>query len=143
MHDSVITRRFWVVPTVGCATVRMKTEQLVYAGLGFLFLILLGIGVFADRSVAKLVDDSKAVVQTVEVKKALEEVLSLLSEVRTPASESVAARVREAEANIRKLTAHDQRQQGRLDVLEPLVTAMLNTPSSAAMNEIRSNLALL
>jgi hypothetical protein len=37
----------------------MKTEQTVYAGLGFLFLILLAIGIFADRSVAKLVDDSK------------------------------------------------------------------------------------
>src|SRR5439155_6514373 len=143
MHDSVITRRFWVVPTVGCATVRMKTEQTVYAGLGFLFLILLGIGVFADRSVAKLVDDSKAVVQTVEVKKSLEELSSLLTEIRTTGTDSVSIHIRETETKIRKLTADNQRQQGRLDVLEPLVTAMLNAPSSGLMNEIRSNIGLL
>jgi hypothetical protein len=54
--------------------VELKTEHVVYAGLGFLFLILLGIGVFADHSVAQLATESKAVVQSVEVKKSLEEV---------------------------------------------------------------------
>src|SRR5262245_32539285 len=134
MHDFVITWRFWVVLTVGCPAVRMKTEQTVYAGLGFLFLILLGIGVFADRSVAKLVDDSKAVVRTVQVKKSLDELLSLLSDVRTTGTVSTSTRIRETEATIRKLTANNQRQQGRLDALEPLVASMLNGPSPALMN---------
>ena len=122
---------------------RVKTEHVVFAGLGFVFLILLGIGVFADRSVATLVNDSKAVVETVEVKKSLEEVAALLGELRTPAAESVAIRIRQTEANIRKLTADNQRQQGRLDVLQPLVTAMLKAPSPALMNEIRRNIGLL
>jgi diguanylate cyclase (GGDEF)-like protein/PAS domain S-box-containing protein len=123
--------------------VRMKTEQTVYAGLGFLFLILLGVGVFADRSVAKLVDDSKAVVRTVQVKKSLDELLSLLSDVRTTGTASTSTRIRETEATIRKLTANNQRQQGRLDALEPLVASMLNAPSPALMNEIRRNVGLL
>ena len=122
---------------------RVKTEHVVFAGLGFLFLILLGIGVFADRSVATLVNDSKAVVETVEVKKSLEEVVALLGELRTPAAEPVAIRIRQTETNIRKLTADNQRQQGRLDVLEPLVTTMLKAPSPALMNEIRRNIGLL
>jgi diguanylate cyclase (GGDEF)-like protein/PAS domain S-box-containing protein len=124
--------------------VRMKTEQLVYAGLGFLFLILLGIGVFADRSVAKLVDDSNAVVQTVEVKKSLDEMSSLLTEAQTTAPDSsMSTRIRAAQTSVRNLTANNQRQQGRLDVLEPLITAMLSSPSRALMNEIRSNIGLL
>jgi diguanylate cyclase (GGDEF)-like protein/PAS domain S-box-containing protein len=123
--------------------VRMKTEQTVYAGLGFLFLILLAIGVFADRSVAKLVDDSKAVVRTVQVKKSLDDLLSLVTEIRTTPADRVSNRVRETEATIRKLTANNQRQQGRLDVLEPLVASMLSAPSPALMNEIRRNIGLL
>ena len=123
---------------------RMKTEQLVYAGLGVLFLILVGIAVFADRSVSRLVDDSKSVVQTLEVKKSLEELLALLPELHPNAPDTVlSSRIHAAEENLRKLTADNQRQQGRLDVLEPLVATMINSPSRESMDEIRRNIGLL
>src|SRR5262245_40450518 len=79
-----------------CA-VRAKTEVTVYAGLGFLFVTLLGVGVFAERSVAKLIDESNGVVQTVEIKKSLEEMSSLLAELSTTATDSVSREVRETQ----------------------------------------------
>jgi diguanylate cyclase (GGDEF)-like protein/PAS domain S-box-containing protein len=125
------------------AAVRTKTEVTLYAGLGFLFMILLGIGVFAEHSVAKLIDESNGVVQTVEVKKSVEELSARLMELSTTATDSVSSEVRTTQTKIRRLTANNQRQQGRLDVLEPLVTTMLKAPSPALMIEIRRNIGLI
>jgi diguanylate cyclase (GGDEF)-like protein/PAS domain S-box-containing protein len=123
--------------------VQLKTEQTVYAALGFLFLILLGMGVFADRSVARLVDDSESVVQTVEVNKSLEELSSLLTQLQINPRRSLPNSIRETAADIRRFTADNQRQQGRLDVLEPLITAMIDNPSRGQMDEIRRNIGVL
>lgn len=122
----------------------MNTEQKIYIGLGLLLVILIGIGVFADRTVVKLVDDSKAVVQTVEVKKSLDDLSAALTELSANApNAALSGRIRAATENVRNLTAGSQRQQGRLDVLEPLIAAIVNSPSQKSMDEIRMNIGLL
>ncbi len=122
----------------------MKTEQMVYVSLGFLLLILLEIGVFADRGVIRLVDDSKGVVHTLEVRESLDQLLALLTELRPNAPDSaLSSRIQAAAENVRKQTAENQRQQGRMDVLEPLIAAMIGSPSQESMDEIRRNIGLL
>jgi diguanylate cyclase (GGDEF)-like protein/PAS domain S-box-containing protein len=121
----------------------MKTERKVYVGLGFLFLILFAIGVYANRSVATLVDHSDFLVQTAEVKDSLEDLSSLLTEFQSNRDNSVGNSIRATVASIRVKTIDSPRQQGRLDALDPLIATLLNESSPALMNEIKRNIALL
>src|SRR5215467_9145037 len=95
---------------------RVNVEQKVYIGLGLLFALLLGIGLFADRTVAQLVNDSKWVENSLEVKRSVEELPALMNEIQTTKNRALSKRVEGSIATIRRLTARNDRQQGQLDV---------------------------
>ena len=114
----------------------LKVEHKVYVGLGLVFLLLIGTGVFANRSVVKLIADSQWVVLSLEVKKSLEELQSLVNELQNnvrayvisgtesyvTGNDALSKRIQAALSNVRKLSADSERLQGQLDVLEPLIT---------------------
>src|SRR5262249_62027909 len=52
-------------------------------------------------------------------------------------------RIRESAENIRPLAADTPRQQGRLDVLEPLIAAMIKNASRESIDEVRRNIGML
>jgi Diguanylate cyclase, GGDEF domain len=75
-----------------------RTDRLRRFGLSFP--VSSGDRFFADHSVAKLVDDSKTAVRTVQVKKSLDDLLAQLSEVRTTDTASTSTRIRATDATL-------------------------------------------
>jgi diguanylate cyclase (GGDEF)-like protein/PAS domain S-box-containing protein len=124
---------------------RVTVEQKVYIGLGLLFALLLGIGLFADRTVAQLVNDSQWVENSLEVKRSVEELPAWMNEIQTTKNRTLSKRVQGNIAIIRRLTAGNDRQQGQLDVLEPLIAAEIANPNTSPelAAEIRKNIALI
>src|SRR5262249_1873766 len=99
----------------------------------------------ADSTLARLINDSTWVENSLEVKRSVEELPVLLNEIQTTKNRSLSKRVQASIANIRRLTAGNDRQQGQLDVLEPLIAAELgspNTPPELAA-EVAKNIALI
>src|SRR5262245_57181318 len=90
-----------------------------------------------------LSDDSKSLVRTLEVKKSLDDLSSLLTEFSNAPSAVLTGRIRESAEKIRTLTADNPRQQGRLDVLEPLIAAMIKNASRESIDEVRRNIGML
>src|SRR5215467_13624849 len=124
---------------------KINVEQKVYVGLGLLFALLLGIGLFADRTVAQLVNDSKWVENSLEVKRSVEELPALLNEIQTTKNRALSKRVEGNITTIRRLTVGNDRQQGQLDILEPLIAAEIASPNTSPelATEIRKNIALI
>src|SRR5437870_2192672 len=107
----------------------VSIQQKVYIGLGLLFVLLLAIGVFADRTVVQLVADSKRVQHSLDVKKSVDELQSLIADVQAIKNVAVSKRIQVTITAIKNLTADDERQQGQLDVLGPLITAEITNPN--------------
>src|SRR5438034_2440425 len=124
---------------------QFNIEQKVYVGLGLLFVLLLGVGVLADRTVAQLVDDSQWENHSVQVTKSVEELQSLMADAQAARNPGVSKRIEATVATIRNLTMDNDRQQGQLDVLAPMIAAELKSPlpSPERMTEIRKHIGLL
>jgi CHASE3 domain sensor protein len=112
----------------------------IAAGFSLAFVLLAAIGIIAHRSITSLVDTSRLVTHSHEVKEHVSDLLSLLKDAETgqrgfvitgedpylepyqAALEGIPKVVHE----LRQLTVDDPGQQKRLDQLEPLIAAKLN-----------------
>ena len=124
---------------------RVKVEQKVYIGLSVIFVLLLGISLFVDRTVAQHISDWKWIERSLEVKRSAEELPLLITEIQATKNRGLSKRIEGTIATIRALTAGNDRQQGQLDVLESLIAAEMANPSASQELgvEIRKSIGLI
>ncbi len=111
----------------------------IAAGFTLAFLLLLGIGAVAYRSISSLTNTSQLVTHTHQVLEHIAEVLSLLKDAETgqrgyiitsdeaflePYQTAISS-VHSVVKELRQLTADNPNQQTRIDKAEPLITAKL------------------
>ena len=124
---------------------RVKIEQKVYIGLGLVLVLLLGICLFADSTLGQLVNNWRWVERSLEVKRSAEELPLLIAEIQNTKNRALSKRIEGIMATIRTLTAGNDRQQGQLNVLEPLIAAELSDSGASPELgiEIRKNIGLI
>jgi methyl-accepting chemotaxis protein len=111
----------------------------IAAGFTLAFLLLLGIGTVAYRSISALMNTSRSITHTYKVLEDVADVMSLLKDAETgqrgyvitsdeaflePYQTGVAG-VPAVIKDLRQLTSDNERQQKRIDAVEPLITAKL------------------